>query len=388
MVKMKDGRRNAGAWRAAVVLGGSVFLATAVCRMPVYAEVTEASGIVSESDIFVVRYEDLADLLEQGNFSLSQTRQTREDEKAPYVEMYEILKWEQKSMEDTAESYEDEGNTAMQEFYENQAEQLKKSAGQINRQIDKMTTRTTERAYEKQADALTLAAQTLMNSYSQLSATVAAQEKSTEAAELSYEAAVRKGEAGLMKTEEVQQAKNAWAAQKQALESMKSQTDRLKQNLLTMLGLEDQENVVFGEIPVLDQSLIEEICLEEDIQTAISYDPTYVSEKKSNVSGSYARELKAQRVEDAASDAEMSLRSSYETLRQRQLEYTGAVSDYEAACSDYAALQRKKQSGLVSKIEFAQGEAQYLMKKASFESASGNLYQAYQNYKWEVKGIK
>lgn len=367
-------------WLAALALGigGMSF--------PARADI-EVCEIV-ETDIFVIRYEALGELLEKGNFSLRQTEQTINDAKAPYQEALDVLNAEKRLMEENAEVYEDEGNDAMQQFYESQADQLKNAAAQMKTQLNHASSHSMERSYEKQRDALTMAAQTIFSSYKQLASTLAAQEKSLEAVGASYQAAVRKGENGLMKAEEVSQAKNTWQSLKNVVTSLEEQAERLKKSLLTMLGLEDMENAVIGEMPLFDQTKIDAIDLEHDMEVAVSYDSTYLNEKRSKVKGSENRELKEQRTADAAAEAKMSLTATYQKLCQKQLLYEGSRSEFEAAYQDYQALLRKKQSGLISQIQFLQGEAEYLTKKAECGNASAELYQAYENYCWEIKGIK
>lgn len=342
----------------------------------------------TDSEITVIRYEELSALLEAGNFSLKQSAQSMEDAVAPYRDAWELLRAERKTMEEKAEDYEDEGNTTMQEFYETHAAQLKSAMIQIKTQMNRVVSRTTERAYEKQKEALTLASQTIFLTYKQLSSTLEAQEKSLEAANASYQAALRKQELGLMKSEEVAQAKYAWQAGENAVHSMKEQMERLKKSLLTMLGLENETNVELGEMPVLEESLLSQIDLEADKALALSYDSTYIQERRSTVKGTEGRKLKQQRMENAAATAEMGLISTYETLCQKQILCEGNRSSYEAAYRDYQALLSKQENGLISQIEFLQGEAQYLMSKADWENASRELYQAYENYCWEVRGIK
>ena len=60
---------------------------------------------------------------------------------------------------------------------------------------------------------------------------------------------------------------------------------------------------------------------------------------------------------------------------------------YESACLSYQSLQIKQMAGMLSNTEYLQGEASYLEKKAARDVAGMTLYQAYETYQWEVKGI-
>ncbi len=52
-----------------------------------------------------------------------------------------------------------------------------------------------------------------------------------------------------------------------------------------MLGLSGRTDIVIGTVPDPDLSAIRAVSVENDLQTAISNDPTWVSEMKSKVTG-------------------------------------------------------------------------------------------------------
>ena len=91
--------------------------------------------------------------------------------------------------------------------------------------------------------------------------------------------------------------------------SSKEQQSELKESLLTMLGLSGRTDIEIGTVPDPDLSAIRAVSVENDLQTAISNDPTWVSEMKSKVTGTDNRELRKQRISEAAQNAEISLRS-------------------------------------------------------------------------------
>lgn len=333
-----------------------------------------------------VEYDSLRELLKAGNFSLNQTIANRENQTAPYEEMKEILKAEQKEMEEMAESYEDDGDTAMQEFYEERAEQLKAAASQIGSQLRKMNSYSQEKAYEKQVDSCLAAAQALMISYNQMALQVEAQEKQAAASSAAYEETVSRYAAGLAKSEEVTQAKNTLTRQENTLDSLRERAAETRESLLTMLGLDADSEIEIGTIPAPDLAAIAAINLEEDKLTAVSNDKTYVSEINSKVKGTDARSLKSERVENAAAEELISITSTYEELLNQQMKYEAARQAFEAASLNYQALLRKKQAGLLSNSQYLSGEAEYASAKAAMETAAMNLKQAHETYCWEVKG--
>lgn len=347
------------------------------------AETTETAA--GSSSVSVVEYDDLRELLKAGNFDLKQTIEDQDSSTAPYEEMRDILKAEQKEMEDMAEAYEDDGDTEMQEFYEERAEQLKTAASQVGAQLRNMNSASQTKSYEKQVDSLLVTAQTLMSSYNQMALQIEAQEKQAAASSASYEETVKRQAAGLVKSEEVDQAKNTLTSQENTLASLREQAAELKENLLTLLGLSGQD-VEIGKVPEPDLEAIAAIDLEADKLIAVSNDKTYVSEINSKVTGTDAKTLKSERVENARAEELIDITSTYEELLNQQMKYEAAKKAFEAADLDYQALLRKKQAGMLSTAAYLEGEAEYASAKASMETAAMNLKQAHETYLWEVRG--
>lgn len=369
--------------------GFKLALALSLCLLPFgRAFAAESESLKADSDTAgaVVEYEDLRELLKTGNFTLKQTKEKQENSIAPYKEMQDILQEEQKYMEEMAESYEEDGNAQMQEFYEERAKQLKVSASQVGTQIRRMSSYSQEKAYEKQVDACLVTAQTLMNSYNQMEEQIKAQEKQAEYVKASCEETAARNQAGLVKEEEVLSAENSLTAVNHTLASLKEQRDEIKESLLSMLGLSGETDIQIGAVPEPNMEAIGAIDFESDKQTAVSNDSTYVSELNSKVKGTDARELRSRRVEDAEANEIISITSSYEKLQNTKLAYEAAMEAFEAAELQYQALLRKKQTGLLSRTDYLQGEASYAAKRAAKEVAAMNLLQAYETYQWEVKG--
>ena len=213
--------------------------------------------------------------------------------------------------------------------------------------INRMNSASQEKTMEDMADTLTASAQNLMNSYNQMAANVAAMEKSVEAAQSSYDAAVKKRSAGLIKDTELESEKSSLTRQQNSLASLKEQQSELKESLLTMLGLSGRKDIEIGTVPDPDLSAIRAVSVENDLQTAISNDPTWVSEMKSKVTGTDNRELRKQRISEAAQNAEISLRSAYENLQNALSQYEAAESAYSAAKQAWDTVQKKQAAGML-----------------------------------------
>ena len=268
--------------------------------------------------------------------------------------MHETLKEEYNYLKKMADSYKDDGDAEMQALYENNAKNLRTSMAQVQSTINRMNSASQKKTMEDLADTLTASAQNLMNSYNQMAANVEKKKKNVEAAQSAYDAAVKKREAGLIKDTELESEAGSLERQKNTLASLKEQQSELKESLLTMIGLSGHTDVEIGTVPDPDMAAIRAVSVENDPQTAISNDPTWVSEMRSRVTGTDNRELKKKRISEAAQNAEISLRSTYENLQNAYLS----------------------------------GESAWFSGEAAMNTAKLNLVSAYESYIWQVAGVE
>ena len=162
----------------------------------------------------------------------------------------------------------------------------------------------------------------------------------------------------------------------------------MKERLLTLLGLSGRTDVEIGTVPDPDMTAICAVSVENDLQTAISNDSTWVSEMKSRVTGTDNRELRKQRISEAAQNAEISLRSTYENLQNALSKYEAAESTYSAAKQAWDTVQKKQAAGMLSKNAYLSGEASWLSGEAAMNTAKLNLVSAYESYVWQVAGVE
>ena len=159
-------------------------------------------------------------------------------------------------------------------------------------------------------------------------------------------------------------------------------------SLLTLLGLSGRTDVEIGTVPDPDMTAIRAVSVENDLQTAISNDPTWVSEMKSKVTGTDNRELRKQRISEASQNAEISLRSTYENLQNAVSQYEAAESAYSAAKQAWDTVQKKQAAGMLSKNAYLSGESAWLSGEAAMNTAKLNLVSAYESYVWQVAGVE
>lgn len=352
-------------------------IAVALCTFPAYAEETAAA---------TVEYDNLSQLLIDGNVDLQDANNTYNSNKENYLEMMQTLRDEQAYMKLMAEKYKDSDDEAYATYKAN-ANALGQSASQISKRIEALNRKSSTLSVTKNIDAYTLTAQTQMNSYNQMILNVAAKEKSVAAAESVYQATLRKQSGGAATEADVMAAADDLLQQQNLLSSYRQQADLLRFNLLSLLGITDGEDVTIGTIPEPDLDAIDAIDFEYDCQKAVSNNSSVKSARHSNA-GTYTEiEQKAKNVAEAEGTAQAEITDTYQQLLASRARYAAACDAYESSSITYNSLQLKKQAGMVNDADYLQGEADWLEALASYQSASMDLFQAYENYCWAVKGI-
>ena len=338
------------------------------------------------ADVIHIEYSNLRELLKQGNLSLKESIEDYEDNVNAYQEIWDTLKREQDNMEDKAEDMDDEDSQTAG-VYASNAAMLKSSASRIYSQLDTMTSEKSTRSLEKSADTFTMTAQTLMNSYNQMVQNVEYQEKRAESLQAAWEAMARKQAAGSATQAQLKEAQKSLDTARNSLESLNLQARELRQQLLTMLGLEASSQAVIGTIPEPDMAAIEAVDYESDKVRAMGNDKSVQNARHTSASSTTEINIRFKLVDEAEGTKEAAFLASYQELQARKTAYEAALTAFRSAQLSYEGLQRKQQAGLLTNTEYLEGQASYLEKKAAKETASMNLVAAYESYCWDVKGI-
>lgn len=348
---------------------------------------TSLAAVADESQgTVIIEYNNLRELLKQGNLSLKESIEDYEDNINAYQEIWDTLKREQDNMEDKAEDMDGEDSQTAG-IYSSNAAMLKSSASRIYRQLDSMTSEKSTRSLEKSADTFTMTAQTLMNSYNQMMQNVEYQEKRVESLQAAFEAMVRKQAAGSATQAQMKEAKKSLDTAGNSLDSLRLQAGELRRQLLTMLGIEDSSQVVIGAIPEPDMAAIEAVDYESDKNRAMGNDRNVQNARHTSASSTTEINIRFRLVEEAEGTKEAAFLASYQNLQASKTAYEAALTAFESARLTYEGLQRKQQAGMLTSTQYLEGQAAYLEKKAAKETASMNLAAAYESYCWDVKGI-
>ncbi len=342
-------------------------------------------AMAEEQNTATVAYENLSELLQAGNIDLKQANRTYETNKENYQSMVESLREEQEYMRFLANKYEDDPEAKA--TYSSNASILGDTASRITKQLERLNRKTQTISVEKTIDSYTMAAQSRMNSYSQMALQVAAKEKSVQAAEASYQATVKKQTSGAATATDVLTAATRLEQEKNLLASYRQQADDLQFRLLSMLGLPDDGTVTIGSMPDPDLDAINRIDYESDKQAAVNNNSGVKNVRHSNARTATEIKQKSSEEAEAAGTAEADFYSTWQQVLSSKLSYQAALDSYQSACLAYQSLQRRKQAGMVSQADYLEGEADYLQAVADMGAASMNLLQAYEAYCWEIKGL-
>lgn len=332
-----------------------------------------------------VEYDNLRQLLLDGNISLQQANDSYETTKKNYQDLMDQMREEQEYMKFMAEKYKD---TEEEASYAASASVLGAQASRLSKQLEAMNRRTQTLTVEENTDSYTMTAQTVMNSYNQMVLNAAAREKSVQAAEASYEAAVKRQSAGAATAADVMEAADRLSQQRNLLSSSRQQESQLRFQLLSMLGLPDDGTVVIGTIPEPDLSEVDGVNYEEDKVRAINNNSQVQEVRHARAGSTSEIGRKSSREEEAAGNAEADFQATYQELQTARLEYQASADAFESASISYENLQRKNQAGMLSQPDYLQGEADYLQAVADRGGAAMNLQQALEDYRWAVKGTE
>lgn len=364
-------------------------ISTAICcaSFPAMAGSTVVNaGITDPTGDITVTYDNLEQLLVAGNLDLQQKNDSYLSNKKNYQAMLEELRSEQAYMKFLAEQSEEDSEE--ETVYRSNAAVLAASATRISKQIERLNSRSNRNSAQENIDSYLVTAQTRMISYNQMALNAAAKEKSTAAAESTWKEMLKRQSAGMATADDVLEAADQYSQQKNLLTSYRQQEREQRRQLLALLGISDTESaVMIGTVPEPDLAAIDAIDFETDRQKAIGNNSSVQSARHANAGTTSEIERKFQKVAEAEGSAESDIVDSYQQLLAERSSYMAAVDAYQSAELTYQALQRKKQAGMLDNTSWLQGEAAYLQAVADYGTASMGLVQAYEDYRWAVKGV-
>jgi hypothetical protein len=332
-----------------------------------------------------VEYDNLRQLLIDGNLDLQDTTDTFYTNISNYENMIAELTDERDYMKLKKEQSDDDDEAKQQ--YSKNASSLSSAIERLRKQLDRQTSNSSYLTLNKAIDSYTMTAQTLMNTYKQKVLNMNAKEKTTAAAQKNYETVLLKYEAGAATDADVMTASDQLMQAQNLLSSYQQEASDLRFQLLSMLGITDSEDVTIGDIPSLDVSLIDAIDFESDLTKAVNNSTSVKNVRHTNAGSMGEIDAKETSETAAVGTQTASFTDTYQQLLAERTSYEAALDAFASAEISYNTLNLKKQAGMLSEADYLTGEASYLEALAQKETASMNLYQAYQDYQWELIGL-
>lgn len=336
----------------------------------------------------VLEYGELWDLINEYNPTMVLKNMDYYSQITSYEEVKKQLDQSRQEIESAADDLKKEGDAETAKLYMDNVKSLRQSVTGINKSIDNLEEEKSTKSLVRQVNALTAAAQSLMNSYNQFKAKRASTEKKLQLQESVYQDTQAKASLGLVTELEVSQAKKNLETAQHSLKTLDDSIDSARRNLCLMTGWSYDATPDIQGIPEPDMNVIAAMDLSVDKERAVNnnYD---VQSQRHSVGKKINKEQKSARrsTDEAEQEKSITFEDLYSDVQTKKLEYEAACTAYESAVQDYNGLQAKKQMGMLSNTEYLQGEADYLEKEADKKVASMSLYQAMETYQWAVEGL-
>ncbi len=342
------------------------------------------TAVQTDASVISVDYNNLEHLV-QNNRNLKNALDNYTSNKETYENMLKTLEDERDYMKFMQEKYEDDAETKA--IYKMNASMLNMSISQITKQLESQESKTQTTSRQKTIDSYVLTAQSLMRTYNQMNTKTQAEEKNYEAAQSSYQAALKKQSAGMATIADVMEASDTMQSAKNRYESYRQQAANARFNLLSALGLDTSADITIGSVPLPDLSAIDDVDFNTDVEQAIGNSASVQNTRHQSAGTATEISVKSNQESQAEGTVRSQMQSLYDQLKAAKLEYEGAEDAYESASITYAFLQKKQQAGMLSQSDYLQGVADYYSALDAKESAVVQLNQAWETYNWTVKGV-
>lgn len=342
------------------------------------------TAVQTDASVISVDYNNLEQLV-QNNRNLKNALDNYTSNKETYENMLKTLEDERDYMKFMQEKYEDDAETKA--IYKMNASMLNMSISQITKQLESQESKTQTTSRQKTIDSYVLTAQSLMRTYNQMNTKTQAEEKNYEAAQSSYQAALKKQSAGMATTADVMEASDTMQSAKNRYESYRQQAANARFNLLSALGLDTSADITIGSVPLPDLSAIDDVDFNTDVEQAIGNSASVQNTRHQSAGTATEISVKSNQESQAEGTVRSQMQSLYDQLKAAKLEYEGAEDAYESASITYAFLQKKQQAGMLSQSDYLHGVADYYSALDAKESAVVQLNQAWETYNWTVKGV-
>lgn len=340
-----------------------------------------------------LEYDEVQLRVREYNPAISQAWKTYKDTKRDYVNMVTELESQYDTVIDMADSYVDLGNMmgnptlvatgkSLGKAYKTTLQGVRDT---VNNWDNNRSATSQIRQFERQ---MTAGAQQALIGYDMIRKNMSTLETMVQLYQKQYDMYQRMQSLGMATDKDVLSAQTSLLSGQSQLASLNSQSDSLRRTLCLMLGYDPDSNPDIRPIPDFDRNRLNAMNLEEDTRMAIGNNYTLIGQRTSSKARtSSGVEIRLKGIEEGEQKLTIEMQRLYQEVMDKKAAYDAAATGFAAAEKTFGASTRQYQNGMLSEVQYVGTQIAYNQKKAAFESANLELWQAMENYDWGVMGL-
>ena len=373
------------AWILAVGTIGISAPARVLALSPEFSRTAEEWSALQDDNL---EYSEIADLIHEYNPTVQNNQYeyqkfirdygtTREDVSNSYLDLAEDL--------EASKSGDDSGSGRVSDLsLEVQAKSLREQAD--NNLED---SRIYYLNYAQAEDNLVLSAQSKFLSYYKNQLQLEEAQATLIRLKQDYELAQTKRSAGTITDADVLTALEAVQDQENTIQKMEQQVESTRQSLIVMLGWDSSAQPTIGELPEVDLSVVDQIDLSADQQTALEKNYTLlVNQRKleNAVSDDTKRNLNTT-IAGNERKIRASVASAYQNLKNAKLAYEQAQASLTTQERQASLAEQKLSVGMITAYENQTQQIALTNSRLALKEASISYQDALETYRWNVNGL-
>lgn len=373
------------AWILAVGTIGISAPARVLASSPEFSRTAEEWSALQDDNL---EYSEIADLIHEYNPTVQNNQYeyqkfirdygtTREDVSNSYLDLAEDL--------EASKSGDDSGSGRVSDLsLEVQAKSLREQAD--NNLED---SRIYYLNYAQSEDNLVLSAQSKFLSYYKNQLQLEEAQATLTRLKQDYELAQTKHSAGTITDADVLTALEAVQDQENTIQKMEQQVESTRQSLIVMLGWDSSAQPTIGELPEVDLSVVDQIDLSADQQTALEKNYTLlVNQRKleNAVSDDTKRNLNTT-IAGNERKIRASVASAYQNLKNAKLAYEQAQASLTTQERRASLAEQKLSVGMITAYENQTQQIALTNSRLALKEASISYQDALETYRWNVNGL-
>ncbi len=373
------------AWILAVGTIGISAPARVLASSPEFSRTAEEWSALQDDNL---EYSEIADLIHEYNPTVQNNQYeyqkfirdygtTREDVSNSYLDLAEDL--------EASKSGDDSGSGRVSDLsLEVQAKSLREQAD--NNLED---SRIYYLNYAQSEDNLVLSAQSKFLSYYKNQLQLEEAQATLTRLKQDYELAQTKHSAGTITDADVLTALEAVQDQENTIQKMEQQVESTRQSLIVMLGWDSSAQPTIGELPEVDLSVVDQIDLSADQQTALEKNYTLlVNQRKleNAVSDDTKRNLNTT-IAGNERKIRASVASAYQNLKNAKLAYEQAQASLTTQERQASLAEQKLSVGMITAYENQTQQIALTNSRLALKEASISYQDALETYRWNVNGL-